>query len=335
MGVIIDGVPPRIPLIEADIQPQLDRRRPGQSTLTTPRSETDTVRILSGTENGVTLGTPICLMIPNKDTRPTDYLDSQSTSSAPSVVSPTLTTFIPRPSHADYTYLSKYGVSASSGGGRASARETAARVAAGAVAEIILRRLYGVEIVAYVSQVGTASLRADVVSARKARAAAATAAAAAPPAVASSTTTLSGSADENKGDDDAEDNDDDCGWLGVDGWLDSDLSPAARAARAAAAAAAATAAGASAGASIAPAPAPAPALALALATPAAGQTRELTRARVDASAVRCPRLATARAMEKEILAAAEAQVRFGPLFFLICCYYQLCITTLLLLYVYH
>lgn len=139
VGAIVDGCPPRLPLTEADIQPQLDRRRPGQSAVSTPRQESDTVTILSGTENGLTLGTPIGLFVPNKDQRPGDYGEMSN---------------IPRPSHADFTYQVKYGVRASSGGGRSSARETIARVAAGAVAEKWLRLSCGIEIVAWVSAVG-------------------------------------------------------------------------------------------------------------------------------------------------------------------------------------
>ncbi|MGE4490004.1 MAG: chorismate synthase [Kiritimatiellales bacterium] len=139
VGAIVDGCPPRLPLTEADIQPQLDRRRPGQSTLTTPRDEADTVTILSGTENGVTLGTPIGLSVNNRDQRPGDYGEMA---------------FVPRPSHADYTYLMKYGVKASSGGGRSSARETIGRVAAGAIAEKWLKsRFENFSITAYVSSV--------------------------------------------------------------------------------------------------------------------------------------------------------------------------------------
>ena len=138
VGAVLDGCPPGMQLSEADIQPQLDRRRPGQSKLTTDRQESDRVTIFSGVENGVTLGTPIGLFVPNKDQRPGDYRQMHQ---------------IPRPSHADYTYQMKYGVRASSGGGRSSARETIGRVAAGAVAEKILRRAYGVEIVAWVSAV--------------------------------------------------------------------------------------------------------------------------------------------------------------------------------------
>jgi len=140
VGAIVDGCPPGLQLSETDIQPQLDRRRPGQSDLTTPRQEEDLVSILSGVENGVTLGTPIGLLVRNKDQRPGDYGEMSQ---------------VPRPSHADYTYQLKYGVRASSGGGRASARETIGRVAAGAIAEKFLREEYGVEIVAWVSSIGS------------------------------------------------------------------------------------------------------------------------------------------------------------------------------------
>lgn len=138
VGAVIDGCPPGIPLCEADIQPQLDRRRPGQSALTTPREETDQVTIWSGVENGLTLGTPIALLVPNKDQRPDDYQETAT---------------VPRPSHADFTYQMKYKIRTASGGGRSSARETIARVAAGAVAEILLKQISGMEIVAWVSQV--------------------------------------------------------------------------------------------------------------------------------------------------------------------------------------
>lgn len=140
VGVILDGCPARLALTEADIQPQLDRRRPGQNALTTPRQETDTVTILSGTENGITLGTPIGMSVPNRDQRPQDYGEMSD---------------VPRPSHADFVYQAKYGTRASSGGGRSSARETIGRVAAGAVAEKLLKQLYGVEIVSWVSEVGS------------------------------------------------------------------------------------------------------------------------------------------------------------------------------------
>ncbi|CAO3580767.1 unnamed protein product [Absidia cylindrospora] len=131
VGAIVDGVPPGLALTEGDIQPQLSRRRPGQSKLTTPRDEKDRVTVMSGTEFGVTLGTPIGL------TRNNVY---------------------PRPSHADYTYLQKYGLKASSGGGRASARETIGRVAAGAIAEKYLKEAFGVEIVAFTSSVGKVAM---------------------------------------------------------------------------------------------------------------------------------------------------------------------------------
>ncbi len=143
VGVVIDGCPPNLSLTEDDIQPQLDRRRPGQSDVTTARDEKDKVSILSGTENGVTLGTPIALFVANRDQRPVDYGDMSS---------------IPRPSHADYSYQMKYGIRASSGGGRSSARETIGRVAAGAIAEKILQERFGIEIVSWVKSVGTLSV---------------------------------------------------------------------------------------------------------------------------------------------------------------------------------
>lgn len=150
VGAVVDGCPPRLPLTETDIQRQLDRRRPGQSRLTTDRDEADTVTILSGTENGLTLGTPIALLVPNEDQRPADYASLSQ---------------VPRPSHADYTYQVKYGIRAASGGGRSSARETVGRVAAGAVAEKFLRQRFGVEIVAWVSAVGDVeTLDVDVAS---------------------------------------------------------------------------------------------------------------------------------------------------------------------------
>jgi chorismate synthase len=140
VGVVIDGCPAGLPLGEEDIQPQLDRRRPGQSSLTTDRAEADRVTIISGTENGRTLGTPILLEVANRDQRPGDYGAMAD---------------IPRPSHADFTYQMKYGVRASSGGGRSSARETIGSVAAGAVARILLRQKLGLDIVAWVSSVGS------------------------------------------------------------------------------------------------------------------------------------------------------------------------------------
>ncbi|MBW2185192.1 MAG: chorismate synthase [Deltaproteobacteria bacterium] len=139
VGAIVDGVPPRMSLTAEDIQVQLDRRRPGQNKLGTDRNEADQVEILSGVEFDKTLGSPIGLLVKNKDQRPGDY-GAMST--------------IPRPSHADYTYRAKYGTHASSGGGRSSARETIGRVAAGAIAEKFLLEEYGIEIVSWVSSVG-------------------------------------------------------------------------------------------------------------------------------------------------------------------------------------
>ncbi len=139
VGCVVDGCPPRMALSEADIQPQLDRRRPGQSGISTPRDEKDRVVILAGVENGLTLGTPVALSVANQDQRPGDYGEMAA---------------VPRPSHADFTYQIKYGTRASSGGGRSSARETIGRVAAGAVAEKWLRESYGIEIVAWVSGAG-------------------------------------------------------------------------------------------------------------------------------------------------------------------------------------
>lgn len=140
VGVVVDGVPPRMSLTESDIQKQLDRRRPGGNKLGTERDEADQVQILSGVENGLTLGSPIGMLVKNKDQRPGDYGSMSQ---------------VPRPSHADYTYRAKYGIHASSGGGRSSARETIGRVAAGAIAEKFLQENYGIEIVAWVSSVGS------------------------------------------------------------------------------------------------------------------------------------------------------------------------------------
>ena len=145
VGAVVDGCPAKLALSESDIQSQLDRRRPGQSIVTTARKEQDRVSILSGVENGFTLGTPIGLFVKNKDHRPGDYQEMLS---------------IPRPSHADYTYQMKYGIRASSGGGRSSARETIGRVAAGAIAEKILKEKFNIEIVAWVSSVG--NIDADI-----------------------------------------------------------------------------------------------------------------------------------------------------------------------------
>src|SRR5207253_721688 len=144
-GVVVDGCPPRLELTEADIQPDLDRRRPGQSKIVSPRKESDCVQILSGTFEGNTLGTPISMWVRNEDARPEAYSEMA-------------TKF--RPSHADYTYQAKFGIRNWQGGGRTSARETIGRVAAGAVAKKILKQFFGVEVLAYVKQVQR--LRADV-----------------------------------------------------------------------------------------------------------------------------------------------------------------------------
>lgn len=139
VGVVVDGCPPRLPLSAADIQPDLDRRRPGQSKIVTPRKESDTVQIMSGlSTDGLTLGTPICLWVKNEDQRSEAYEEMKDKF---------------RPSHADYTYFAKYGIRAWQGGGRASARETIGRVAAGAIAKKILREQFGVLVLAYVKQV--------------------------------------------------------------------------------------------------------------------------------------------------------------------------------------
>jgi chorismate synthase len=138
VGVVVDGCPPQLPLTEADIQPDLDRRRPGQSKIVTPRKEADRVEILSGTFEGKTLGTPISMWVRNEDARPEAYTEMKSKF---------------RPSHADYTYFAKFGIRAWPGGGRTSARETIGRVAAGAIAKKILHKTFGVEILAYVKQV--------------------------------------------------------------------------------------------------------------------------------------------------------------------------------------
>src|SRR6187455_209180 len=134
IGVVIDGCPPRIEISEAEIQRELDRRRPGQSKLTTQRKEADRCEILSGVFEGQTLGTPIAILVRNKDARPEAYAEIAQTF---------------RPSHADFTYEAKYGIRNWQGGGRASARETIGRVAAGAVARKVLSALHPeVEVIA-------------------------------------------------------------------------------------------------------------------------------------------------------------------------------------------
>ena len=138
VGVIIDGCPPRLEISEAEIQVDLDRRRPGQSKITTPRKESDTCEILSGVFEGKTLGTPIAILVRNQDARSQDY-DEMAVKY--------------RPSHADATYDAKYGIRNWKGGGRSSARETIGRVAAGAIAKKILYQVAGVEIIGYVKRI--------------------------------------------------------------------------------------------------------------------------------------------------------------------------------------
>ena len=146
VGVILEGCPPRLPLDLAAIQAELDRRRPGQSRITTPRREDDRVEILSGLLDGVTLGTPIALVVRNKDQRPQDYKEMEVAF---------------RPSHADATYQAKYGIQARSGGGRASARETIGRVAAGAIAKQLLAHVAGTEVIAWVKRIHTIEASID------------------------------------------------------------------------------------------------------------------------------------------------------------------------------
>jgi chorismate synthase len=142
VGVVIENFPSNFNINLDAIQHQLNRRKPGQSDITTPRNESDTFTVLSGIENNKSLGSPICFMVPNIDQRPEDYKYEE---------------YIPRPSHADLTYLWKYGIHAASGGGRSSARETIGRVIGGALAEQILN-FHNIEIIAYVSQVGSIKL---------------------------------------------------------------------------------------------------------------------------------------------------------------------------------
>lgn len=138
IGVILDGCPAQLPIDLEFIQSELDKRRPGQSKITTQRKESDTVQILSGVFEGKSTGTPIAMLIPNEDQRSKDYGHNID---------------VYRPSHADYTYDAKYGIRDHRGGGRSSARETAARVAAGAIAKLLLKH-YGIDIFAHVSSVG-------------------------------------------------------------------------------------------------------------------------------------------------------------------------------------
>jgi chorismate synthase len=149
VGVIVDGCPPRLPIDREAIQAELDRRRPGQSRITTPRKEDDRVEILSGLLDGLTLGTPIAMLVRNKDQRPQDYQEMKVAF---------------RPSHADATYQAKYGIQASSGGGRASARETIGRVAAGAIAKQLLAHVAGTEVIAWVRRIHTIEASIDPAS---------------------------------------------------------------------------------------------------------------------------------------------------------------------------
>ncbi len=138
VGVVIDGCPPGTKIQESQIQFELDRRRPGQSKIVTQRKETDRVEVLSGVENGLSTGAPICMLVWNEDARSKDYDDN-------------IDKF--RPSHADFTYQQKFGLRSVSGGGRASARETVGRVAAGAIAKEILSHKFGVEVLCWVERI--------------------------------------------------------------------------------------------------------------------------------------------------------------------------------------
>lgn len=138
IGVVIDGVPPKLPLTEADLQKDLDRRKPGQSKITTQRKEADKAEILSGVFEGKTTGAPLAILIRNEDQRPKDYENIKD---------------VFRPGHADFSYIAKYGIRDYRGGGRSSGRETACRVAAGAVAKKILAKLK-IDIVVYTLAVG-------------------------------------------------------------------------------------------------------------------------------------------------------------------------------------
>lgn len=154
VGVVVDGCPPRLALDVAEIQHDLDRRRPGQSRLSTPRQEADRAEMLSGVFEGLTLGTPIAVLVRNEDARSSAYEAMKD---------------VYRPSHADWTYEAKYGVRNWQGGGRASARETVGRVAAGAIARKLLRVLGGVEVLAWVSRVHAIEAKVDPTSVTLAR----------------------------------------------------------------------------------------------------------------------------------------------------------------------
>ena len=146
VGVVIDGCPPQLEISESEIQIDLDRRRPGQSRITTPRKESDTCEIMSGVFEGKTLGTPISILVRNKDARSQDYNEMAVKY---------------RPSHADATYDAKYGIRNYKGGGRSSARETIGRVAAGAIAKKILKQVAGVEIIGYVKRIKDIEAQVD------------------------------------------------------------------------------------------------------------------------------------------------------------------------------
>jgi chorismate synthase len=148
VGVVVDGCPPRLPLELAEIQRDLDRRRPGQSSLTTPRQEADTAEILSGVFEGLTLGTPIAILVRNQDARPSAYEHMKD---------------VFRPSHADWTTEAKYGIRNWQGGGRASARETVGRVAAGAIARKLLAVGAGIEVLSWVQRVHEVETKVDPV----------------------------------------------------------------------------------------------------------------------------------------------------------------------------
>lgn len=151
VGVVVDGCPPGLALNEADIQQELDRRKPGQSDITTPRKEQDLIHIMSGVIDDKTTGTPIMLLAYNRDVKSEDYTELKE---------------LYRPGHADYTFEKKYGIRDWKGSGRASARETLARVAAGAIAQKYLRETLGIEFLSYVEQVGdiTATIEKDTVT---------------------------------------------------------------------------------------------------------------------------------------------------------------------------
>lgn len=145
VGVVVDGCPAGLEIHEEEIQKELDRRKPGQSSITTPRKEEDKIHILSGTVDGKTTGTPILLIAYNKNANPKDYEDLRN---------------LYRPGHADYTYEKKYGIRTWQGSGRSSARETLGRVAAGAIAEKYLKQKLNVEFLSFVEQVG--NIRTDI-----------------------------------------------------------------------------------------------------------------------------------------------------------------------------